>query len=116
MGRKTETTDKVLPSSQADQGQDEKPKKKRKERSKETHSNADVDNVALPSAEMDPQKRPKKKKKEHNNKDSHPEADNGNDGGIIQDYESNKDTAGSDSLIHKLSEGKDQHEKLTNEK
>lgn len=33
--RETETTDKILPSSQVDHGLGEKPKKKRKERSKE---------------------------------------------------------------------------------
>ncbi|PNX57038.1 FKBP-type peptidyl-prolyl cis-trans isomerase, partial [Trifolium pratense] len=33
--RKAETADKILPSSQVGQGQDDKPKRKRKERSKE---------------------------------------------------------------------------------
>ncbi|XP_004506405.1 peptidyl-prolyl cis-trans isomerase FKBP43-like isoform X3 [Cicer arietinum] len=133
--KKTETTDKILPSSQVGQGQDEKPKRKRKERPKEetfvTADGASISNlvnpsqgtehainedvkisdiVALPSTETDSQKRTKRKKKEHINKASHPESDNGNDEGTIQDNKANKETADSDS---KVSEKKEQDQKLT---
>ncbi|XP_058760468.1 peptidyl-prolyl cis-trans isomerase FKBP43-like isoform X3 [Vicia villosa] len=131
--KKVETTDKILPSSQVGQGQDEKPKRKRKERSKEEtlacisnvtnlpqaqgneHNSQDTvngdvkisDTVALPSTETDSQKKTKKRKKEHLNKASQqPEGDNGNG-------EANKETVESDSLIDKFSERKEQHPKLT---
>ncbi|WJX29422.1 peptidylprolyl isomerase [Trifolium repens] len=140
--KKAETADKILPSSQVAQRQDEKPKRKRKERSKEETifttddaciSNAvnlpqgnegnyqDIvnrddkisDSVALPSTETDSPKKTKRRKKEHKNKSSLPEGGNGNAEGITQDEEANKETAESDSLIHKLSETKEQHQKLT---
>ncbi|KAK2433206.1 FKBP peptidyl-prolyl cis-trans isomerase family protein [Trifolium repens] len=140
--KKAETEDKILPSSQVGQGQDEKPKRKRKERSKEETiftaddacisnvvnlpqgnegNNQDIvnrdvkisDSVALPSTETDSPKKTKRRKKEHKNKSSLPEGGNGNAEGIIQDEEANKETAESDSLIHKLSETKEQHQKLT---
>ncbi|XP_058763169.1 peptidyl-prolyl cis-trans isomerase FKBP43-like isoform X2 [Vicia villosa] len=131
--KKVETTDKILPFSQVGQGQDEKPKRKRKERSKEEtlacisnvtnlpqaqgneHNSQDTvngdvkisDTVALPSTETDSQKKTKKRKKEHLNKASQqPEGDNGNG-------EANKETVESDSLIDKFSERKEQHPKLT---
>ena len=133
--KKVETTDKI-PSSQVGQRQDEKPKRKRKERSKEEtfftaddvnppeaneHNkqdtvNGDVkisDNVALPSTEMDSQKKTKRRKKEHKNKASQPEGDNENDEGIVQDYKANKETAESGGLIDKFSESKEQHLKQT---
>ncbi|XP_050899111.1 peptidyl-prolyl cis-trans isomerase FKBP43 isoform X3 [Lathyrus oleraceus] len=134
--KKVETTDRILPSSQVGQGQDEKPKRKRKERSKDEtlltaggacisnvinppqgneHNSQDTVNgrdvkisdiVALPSTEMDSQKKTKKRKKEHLNKASQPEGDNGNG-------EANKERVESDSLIDKFSERKEQHPKLT---
>ncbi|CAJ2645200.1 unnamed protein product [Trifolium pratense] len=140
--RKAETADKILPSSQVGQGQDDKPKRKRKERSKEETiftvddacisnvvnlpqenegSNQDIvnrdvkmsDSVALPSTETDSPKKTKRRKKEQKNKASLPEGDNGNGEGIIQDEKANKETAESGSLIHELSETKEQHQKLT---
>jgi hypothetical protein len=74
------------------------------------------DSVALPSTETDSPKKTKRRKKEHKNKSSLPEGGNGNAEGITQDEEANKETAESDSLIHKLSETKEQHQKLTIEK
>lgn len=51
-GRKVETTDRILPSSQVGQGLDEKPKRKRKERSKDetllTAGGACISNVINP--------------------------------------------------------------------
>ncbi|GAU37936.1 hypothetical protein TSUD_269510 [Trifolium subterraneum] len=140
--KKAETADKILPSSQVGQGQDDKPKRKRKERSKEETiftaddacisnvvnlpqgnegNNQDIvnrdvkisDSVALPSTETDSPKKTKRRKKEHKNKASLPEGDNGNGEGIIQDEKANKETAESGSLIHELSETKEQHQKLT---
>ncbi|WJX49516.1 peptidylprolyl isomerase [Trifolium repens] len=134
--KKAETEDKILPSSQVGQGQDEKPKRKRKERSNADDAcisnvvnlpqgnegnnqdivNRDVkisDSVALPSTETDSPKKTKRRKKEHKNKASLPEGDNGNGEGIIQDEKANKESAESGSLIHKLSETKEQHQKLT---
>lgn len=67
------------------------------------------DTVALPSTEMDSQKKTKKRKKEHLNKASQPEGDNGNG-------EANKERVESESLIDKFSERKEQHPKLTVEK
>ncbi|KAJ1392789.1 FKBP-type peptidyl-prolyl cis-trans isomerase domain [Sesbania bispinosa] len=140
--KETEITDKILPFSEVGQGQGKKTKK-RKELSKEGtisndayHSNPsnlpqrdehnkqdtvneDVkisDNVALPSAEMDPDKRKKRRKKEHGNKASHLEGDNGYHEDVIQDNKANGDTAESDNLNHIFSEGKEQHHKLANEK
>ncbi|XP_058747374.1 peptidyl-prolyl cis-trans isomerase FKBP43-like isoform X2 [Vicia villosa] len=133
--KKVETTDKILPSSQVGQGQDEKPKRKRKERSKDEtlltaggacisnvtnlppgneHNSQDTvngdvkisDTVAMPFTETDSQKKTKKRKKEHLNKVSQPEGDNGNG-------EANKETVESDCLIDKFSERKEQHPKLT---
>ncbi|CAK8575267.1 unnamed protein product [Lathyrus sativus] len=134
--KKVETTDKILPSSQVGQGQDEKPKRKRKERSKDetlltaggasishvinlpqgnehnsqnTVNGRDVkisDTVALPSTETDSQKKTKKRKKEHLNKASQPEGDSGNG-------EANKETVKHDSLIDKFSERKEQQPKVT---
>ncbi|CAI8600531.1 unnamed protein product [Vicia faba] len=136
--KKAETTDKILllPSSQVGQGQDEKPKRKRKERSKDEtlltargacisnvtnppqgneHNSQDtvngrdfkiLDTVALPSTETESQKKTKKRKKEHLNKASQPEGDNGNG-------EAKKETVESDSLIDKFSERKEQHPKFT---
>ncbi|XP_027911171.1 peptidyl-prolyl cis-trans isomerase FKBP43-like isoform X2 [Vigna unguiculata] len=134
----TETTDKILPSSQVDHGLGEKPKKKRKERSKEgmvsiatdgyqnslvnlplrneQHTvNEDVKisgNVALSSAEMDPKKnRAKRKKKEQVNK-----SDDGYNEDIFQEDKVNRDAAGSQNAIPNFFEEKEQHQKRTNEK
>ncbi|KAL9295989.1 hypothetical protein ACSQ67_021885 [Phaseolus vulgaris] len=136
--KETETTDKILSSSQVDHGLGEKPKKKRKERSNEgmdsiatdgyhnslvnlplrneQHTvNEDVKisgNVALPSAETDPKKNRKKgKKKEQVNK-----SDNGYNENAIQEDMTNRDAAGSQNVIYNFSEEKQQHQKLTNEK
>ncbi|RDX74942.1 Peptidyl-prolyl cis-trans isomerase FKBP43, partial [Mucuna pruriens] len=136
--KETETMDKILPSSQVDQGQGEKPKKKRKERSEgvlsvatdnnlvnlsqsnehnkqHTQISRDVnisDNVALPSAETDPKKsRTKRKKKEQVNK-----SNNGYHEDIIQEDKANRNAEESQNLIHNFFEEKEQHQKLTNDK
>ncbi|XP_045830000.1 peptidyl-prolyl cis-trans isomerase FKBP43-like isoform X9 [Trifolium pratense] len=140
--RKAETADKILPFLQVGQGQDDKPKRKRKERSKEETiftvddacisnvdnlpqgnegNNQDIvnrdvkisDSVALPSTETDSPKKTKRRKKEQKNKASLPEGDNGNSEGIIHDEKANNETAESGRLIHELSETKEQHQKLT---
>ncbi|XP_017433594.1 peptidyl-prolyl cis-trans isomerase FKBP43 isoform X3 [Vigna angularis] len=133
--KETETTDKMLPSSQVDHGLGEKPKKKKKERSKEgmvsiatdgyhnslvnlplrneQHSvNEDV-KISGNAAEMDPKKnRAKRKKKEQVNK-----SDYGYNEEIFQeDNKANRDAAGSQNAIHNFFEEKEQHQKLTNEK
>ncbi|XP_052734351.1 peptidyl-prolyl cis-trans isomerase FKBP43 isoform X5 [Vigna angularis] len=134
--RETETTDKMLPSSQVDHGLGEKPKKKKKERSKEgmvsiatdgyhnslvnlplrneQHSVNDRDvKISGNAAEMDPKKnRAKRKKKEQVNK-----SDYGYNEEIFQeDNKANRDAAGSQNAIHNFFEEKEQHQKLTNEK
>ncbi|XP_047178737.1 peptidyl-prolyl cis-trans isomerase FKBP43-like isoform X3 [Vigna umbellata] len=133
--KETETTDKMLPSSQVDHGLGEKPKKKKKERSKEgmvsiatdgyhnslvdlplrneQHSvNEDV-KISGNAAEMDPKKnRAKRKKKEQVNK-----SDYGYNEEIFQeDNKANRDASGSQNAIHKFFEEKEKHQKLTNEK
>ncbi|XP_017433593.1 peptidyl-prolyl cis-trans isomerase FKBP43 isoform X1 [Vigna angularis] len=134
--KETETTDKMLPSSQVDHGLGEKPKKKKKERSKEgmvsiatdgyhnslvnlplrneQHSVNDRDvKISGNAAEMDPKKnRAKRKKKEQVNK-----SDYGYNEEIFQeDNKANRDAAGSQNAIHNFFEEKEQHQKLTNEK
>ncbi|WVY94421.1 hypothetical protein V8G54_033509 [Vigna mungo] len=132
--KETETTDKILPSSQVDHGLGEKPKKKKKERSKEGMVSIATDGyhislVNLPlrneqhtvnedvkisgnAAEMDPKKnRAKRKKKEQVNK-----SDYGYNEEIFQEDKANRDAAGSQNAIHNFFEEKEQHQKLTNEK
>ncbi|XP_047178736.1 peptidyl-prolyl cis-trans isomerase FKBP43-like isoform X2 [Vigna umbellata] len=134
--KETETTDKMLPSSQVDHGLGEKPKKKKKERSKEgmvsiatdgyhnslvdlplrneQHSVNDRDvKISGNAAEMDPKKnRAKRKKKEQVNK-----SDYGYNEEIFQeDNKANRDASGSQNAIHKFFEEKEKHQKLTNEK
>ncbi|XP_057445314.1 peptidyl-prolyl cis-trans isomerase FKBP43-like isoform X2 [Lotus japonicus] len=125
--KETETMIEILPSAEVGQGQDEKPKKKRKGCSKEEtfviayrnkhpDENNDQDTVnedvkisaivALPCVEMDRDKTPKRKKKEKENKDSHLEGNNECHEDISQDDKG--DPKESDNLIHKIPEGTDE--------
>ncbi|XP_019465465.1 PREDICTED: peptidyl-prolyl cis-trans isomerase FKBP43-like isoform X1 [Lupinus angustifolius] len=120
--KETETFDKMVASSEVIHGQGEKPKRKRKERSKEEGiapivSGADHSNIvndASPPAET-PEKRKKRKKKEHVKEDSHLEGDNAHHEDIMNKHKSRRDAAEFDNVIHKFPEGKGQHQKVTNE-
>ncbi|CAL0329456.1 unnamed protein product [Lupinus luteus] len=120
--KETETLDKAVASSEVRQGQGEKPKRKRKERSKEEGiipivSGADHSNIvndASPSAET-PEKRKKRKKKEHVKEDSHLEGDITHHEDIMNKHKSRSDAAEFDNVSHKFPEGKEQHQKVTNE-
>lgn len=71
----------------------------------------------MPAAEKDSEKsRTKRRKKEQVNKGSHLEGDTGYHEDIVKEYKANRDKADSGNLIHNFSEGKEQHQKLTNEK
>ncbi|CAJ1978227.1 unnamed protein product [Sphenostylis stenocarpa] len=138
----TETTDKILPLSQVDHGQGEKPKKKRKVRSNEGVVSVATDdyhdslvnlplrneqhpvnelaakslncagNVALPYAEKDTKKNRTKRKKQEQGNKS----DNEYHEDIIEEDKVNTDAAESRTLIHNVLEEKEQHQKLINEK
>ncbi|KAE9620146.1 putative peptidylprolyl isomerase [Lupinus albus] len=120
--KETETSDKMVASSEVRHEQGEKPKRKRKERSKEEgiipivigsdHSN--IVNDASPSAET-PEKRKKRKKKEHVKEDSHLEGDIAHHEDIVNKHKSRRDAAEFDNVIHNFPEGKEQHLKVIKE-
>ncbi|KAI4332322.1 hypothetical protein L6164_017244 [Bauhinia variegata] len=134
--RKTQTMDKLDPSSEIGHEQGEKPKKKRKERPKEVITLVasgvdDINHVEKDKAQQDEIKaeqsqehiiesqektgKRKRKKKQQMDEGSHCEVDNAGGEVVIKESKVQRDETESDNVIHGFPEGKEQGQKLNNE-